>query len=468
MRRRRYSSYDGYGGYGRKKSRGGLYLFLLTMIIAGGAFIYVSPEFERVPPVIETPPKAYWNGSSPIWIEVSDNGGLGEYQVEVSDGKKSVVVASGRLDGEKRSRVSVSIPLSSGLDTSSGSWRLTVKVRDRSMWNFMRGNLAVSSMVIEPDLRPPMVGVVANSPSIVRGGSALVVFQAEDDHLKSVYISAGGRRFEVVPYRKKGFYASLVAWPFREKRFKADIVARDEAGNRRVVDIPFERITKRYKVSYIRASDRFIDGKIAQVADSDPEASRVKGRIERFKAVNEGMRERNEKLIHSLTKGVTPVDFDKWKIKAFYPLKSAKVVAYFGDERYYYYKNRKNVISHSWHLGYDLASTRQASIKSSNDGEVLFASYNGIYGNMPLIDHGFGLYTLYGHCSSVFVVKGEKVKAGEVIAKTGTSGLALGDHLHFGILVQGVEVWPMDWMKQNWIESHIQRVFRRADKAINR
>jgi murein DD-endopeptidase MepM/ murein hydrolase activator NlpD len=119
-------------------------------------------------------------------------------------------------------------------------------------------------------------------------------------------------------------------------------------------------------------------------------------------------------------------------------------------------------------MGYDLASVRHAPIVSSNPATVIYAGYNGIYGNMPLLDHGFGLYTLYGHCSRVLVGEGEHVAAGETIARTGKTGLALGDHLHFGMLVQGVEVLPMDWMKQNWIESHIHRVMKRADRLIAR
>ena len=85
---------------------------------------------------------------------------------------------------------------------------------------------------------------------------------------------------------------------------------------------------------------------------------------------------------------------------------------------------------------------------------------------MPLLDHGFGLYTLYGHCSSILVKEGQKVNAGEVIAKTGRSGLALGDHVHFGVVVQGVEVYPLEWMKKNWIREHITDIFNKADKII--
>jgi len=143
-------------------------------------------------------------------------------------------------------------------------------------------------------------------------------------------------------------------------------------------------------------------------------------------------------------------------------------VADFGDERHYFYRDKTKEISQSYHVGYDFASTKHAPIISSNRGLVVFADRNGIYGKMPLIDHGFGLYTLYGHCSKVLVEEGEEVEAGQVIARTGMTGLALGDHLHFGILIQGVEVWPMDWMKQNWIKKNIDKVFQKADRIIGR
>jgi len=85
---------------------------------------------------------------------------------------------------------------------------------------------------------------------------------------------------------------------------------------------------------------------------------------------------------------------------------------------------------------------------------------------MPMIDHGLGLYTLYGHCSQLLVKEGDEVSAGQTIAKTGTSGLALGDHLHFGMLVQGIEVRPVEWFDGKWIKTNIDDVFKSADKII--
>jgi murein DD-endopeptidase MepM/ murein hydrolase activator NlpD len=114
-----------------------------------------------------------------------------------------------------------------------------------------------------------------------------------------------------------------------------------------------------------------------------------------------------------------------------------------------------------------MASTKMAKILTSNDGKVVYSNYNGIYGNMPMIDHGLGLFTIYGHCSNILVQEGEEVVANAPIAQTGMSGLALGDHLHFGILVQGIEVRPEEWMDKKWIQDNIDKIFKEADKIID-
>ncbi|WP_456433405.1 M23 family metallopeptidase [Nitratifractor sp.] len=455
--------------YGRRRRRSGGWLWgiLFLLIGAAAAFVWFSPRFERVPPGIEMKGQRYWNPTAPISIRLYDNAALGHYRVSVSDGARSVVLAEGDfVQPRKDANLSIKVPEHPGLDPTKAPWKLRVELSDRSLWNLGRGNRAVAVSSILIDRKAPSVAVVAKSPSIVRGGSALLIFRATDKNLRSVWVEAGGRRWHPIRYRRKGYFATLLAWPFRIRDFRARIVAVDSAGNKTVKRVAFELIYKKYRVSWIGLSDRFLNGKIAELAGQYPEISKYHDPLKRFKMVNEWLRQANEKVIHTHTSKVTPVDFRRWRLHAFYPLKGAKRVADFGDERHYYYKDRSREVSRSYHLGYDLASVRQAPIVSSNGGKVVFADYNGIYGNMPIIDHGFGLYTLYGHCSSLLVDAGEKVRPGEVIAKTGMTGLALGDHLHFGILVQGVEVLPMDWMKQNWIKSHIDAVFRQADRII--
>jgi len=103
---------------------------------------------------------------------------------------------------------------------------------------------------------------------------------------------------------------------------------------------------------------------------------------------------------------------------------------------------------------------------ANNDGTVEFAAENGIYGRNVLINHGFGLFSLYGHCSSLNVKAGDSVKAGDVIANTGVTGLAMGDHLHFGMLVQGIEVRPEEWMDNGWMKDNVTGVLNAAKKMV--
>jgi murein DD-endopeptidase MepM/ murein hydrolase activator NlpD len=109
-----------------------------------------------------------------------------------------------------------------------------------------------------------------------------------------------------------------------------------------------------------------------------------------------------------------------------------------------------------------------AEIKPQNGGEVVYAGYNGLYGNMPIIHHGLGLYTLFGHCSSLNVHEGDFVQPGAHIANTGKSGYAMGDHLHFGVLVQGVEVRPAEWMDSSWMKLNITDVINSAKEIMNK
>ncbi len=458
--RRRYSV-----GYRRKKPIWPKVLLLLLLLGAGGYFVLTSPKFERIKPRIVAPKIVYAGQKEPLKVILEDNQALGQYQAFFSDGKRNIVAASGRFDMPMK-KTEIIIPFPSQMEEAEGHWTLTIIVKDKSLWNYIGENIALKRIEVVADTKPPFVAVLAKSETMARGGSALIIFKAKDANLDETYVLSGGIKFRAIPYREKDYFATLIAWPFQKKRIEIFVVARDIAGNTTRKKVTFPKVRRNYRVSQIVVSDRFLDGKIAEVASKDPKASKIKGRLRRFKAVNETMRINNEKLIHRLARKLTPKEITQWKVHPFYPLKNAKLVADFGDERHYFYKDKNREISQSYHVGYDFASTRHAAIVSSNRGTVVYASENGIYGKMPMIDHGFGLYTLYGHCSKVLVEEGEEVEAGQVIARTGTTGLALGDHLHFGVLVQGVEVWPMDWMKGNWIKKNIDKVFQKANKII--
>ncbi len=89
------------------------------------------------------------------------------------------------------------------------------------------------------------------------------------------------------------------------------------------------------------------------------------------------------------------------------------------------------------HLGFDLAVTANVPVVAANSGVVLNASWLGIFGNCVIIDHGMGVQSLYGHLSSFDVKVGDTVTKGQMLGRSGMTGLAGGDHLHFTMLVGG-------------------------------
>lgn len=453
-----------------KKGKGKILVVLVLIVlglIVGAGYVYTAPEFEREVPTVYSEQNVFWNRTDPLKVRLADNEGLKSFELILSDGKNSLIVGQGIFEEKtKEQTLLVKYPKSKTLDPKATKLTLKVLVTDRSMWNFSQGNKSEKVIDINVDFTRPNVNVLANSYSITQGGSALVVFQAEDENLDILYVKVGEEKFKAQPYKEEGYYAALIAWPFTDKEFNAKVVAIDAAKNKRVADIPFYVKNHKYKVSWIKAKDKFIDGKITDLASSDPEYANIDDRLERLRAINETMRLKNEELIHVLSKEVSSEVLKSWKVKKFYPLRNGQKVASYGDERHYYYETKDNEVSHSYHVGYDLASTKMAVIKTSNAGKVVYANENGIYGNMPMIDHGLGLYSLYGHCSQVLVKEGDEVNAGDTIAKTGVSGLALGDHLHFGLLVQGIEVRPVEWFDKEWIRKNVDDIFKAADKII--
>jgi murein DD-endopeptidase MepM/ murein hydrolase activator NlpD len=110
----------------------------------------------------------------------------------------------------------------------------------------------------------------------------------------------------------------------------------------------------------------------------------------------------------------------------------------------------------AYHLGYDLSVTKHYPVEAANSGVVAFTGDLGLYGNTVIIDHGLGLFTLYGHLSSIDVKVGDTLAAKQVIGKTGETGFAGGDHLHYGVYLDGVPVLPVEWWDAKWIRDNVE------------
>jgi len=452
-----------------RKSRGGTILILLFFIALLGAalFLYQSPLFERDKPQVTLDKTIHWNLKDPIALHVKDESGIKFLRITLNDGSNSIDIVNEVYENkEKEINLQIKYPRTGFLSQSS-NLVLEVEATDGSLWNLFGGNKATAVAKILPDTKRPTVFVLTNSYKITKGGAALIAFKAYDENLKSLYIETNsGKRYYPTPYYKDGYYVSLVAWPRPDEKFSANIVAVDMAGNFTKERIRFFLQNRRYRESTIKLTNNFLSGKVTNLAQMYSRDFDQMKPIERFLFVNQTLRDENNKNIENVSTRPPKRLLGEKKLTPFYPLKNAAAVASFGDHRKYLYNDK--LVSESYHLGLDLASTAQASIVSSNDGEVVFARENGIYGQTVIIDHGLGLHTLYGHCSSLDVQEGDFVQSGDVIAKSGSTGFAFGDHLHFGVLVQGVEVRPEEWMDARWMDDNIYTVLKNAKSLIDR
>jgi hypothetical protein len=124
-------------------------------------------------------------------------------------------------------------------------------------------------------------------------------------------------------------------------------------------------------------------------------------------------------------------------------------------KRIYLYKGQ--TIDGQIHWGYDLSDKINVPILASNTGRVIFSEPLGIYGNCIVIDHGYGLQSIYGHLSKLSVKTNDTVTKGEIIGFSGSTGLAFGDHLYFAMQLNGIQIDPAEWWDDHWIADHIHK-----------
>jgi murein DD-endopeptidase MepM/ murein hydrolase activator NlpD len=192
-------------------------------------------------------------------------------------------------------------------------------------------------------------------------------------------------------------------------------------------------------------SDEFVDTMAARL---DPGGSGEA--LSRFLKINgESRRANNQTLTDLRLKSEERV---LWS-GPFLQLSNSKVESRFADARDYVYQGRK--VDHQVHLGFDLSVTRNIDVEAANAGNVVFADNLGIYGNCVVVDHGYGLQSIYAHLSEIGVKPGDAVSKGHSLGKSGSTGLAGGDHLHFSMQVDGVQINPVEWWDSHWIQDRV-------------
>ena len=272
------------------------------------------------------------------------------------------------------------------------------------------------------------------------GGAAAIRYTIDEEVTQSGVLVAG----YFVPgfLQKDGSYICFFPFPYTmtavEYKNAVELTATDMAGNVTRSRLGLLAYERNFKSDTINISDNFLASVNSKLGYLAPNAA---NQLEGYLYINNQVRAANVETLRALRKDTAAAML--WD-GMFQRLPRSAARAGFGDHRYFTYQGKQ--VGESYHLGFDLASVRNAEVPAANNGRVVFTGELGIYGNLVVIDHGLGLMSLYSHLSEIHVKVGDVVQKGAIIAKTGSTGLAFGDHLHFGILVGGVEVTPLEWL----------------------
>jgi murein DD-endopeptidase MepM/ murein hydrolase activator NlpD len=344
----------------------------------------------------------------------------------------------------------------------------------------LRTKEASKSRQVDVRLRPPRLSVISTHHYINHGGSEMVVYRVEPAGAESgvrvgqvLYpgFAATGAGVQADPSVKVAFFALLYD---QDLNTPIELFARDEAGNRARASFDYRVFPKVFRRSRIDVDTRLMQRVVPEIADHAPELkastphpnalgnarwgprdSSADELVKGFLFANGDLRRKNATQIRDLARQTAPEIL--WN-GSFVQLGNSQVESAFADHRTYFFDGRE--IDRQVHLGFDLAVTANVPVVAANAGRVLFADYLGIYGNSVVIDHGMGVQSLYGHLSSMAVKPGQKLDKGQELGRSGMTGLAGGDHLHFTMLVDGNMVSPVEWWDAHWIEDRIVRKVR--------
>jgi len=332
-----------------------------------------------------------------------------------------------------------------------GEALLRVAAWDRSWRQRLSGNSAYAEQQIVIDSTPPRISALTRQHNISQGGSGLVIYRLSEPCEKHG-VRVGDNFFQGYSGYFEDEHVYLAFFALRHDQGSdtdISLYARDRAGNQGQSGLHHYIQNRAFDSESLNISDNFLRQVLPEF-QSEPGMPVDGDRIEQFLFINNELRMRNDAKLLSLHEDSDSIMH--WE-GGFTALPRAQRRAGFADYRTYV-KNGE-VIDRGVHMGVDLASLRHAPIPAANHGKVVFADWAGIYGDTVVIDHGFGLMSLYSHLSRIDVGVGDFVSKGDALGNTGTTGLAGGDHLHFSVILGNVFVNPYEWWDVQWIRNNI-------------
>jgi murein DD-endopeptidase MepM/ murein hydrolase activator NlpD len=420
------------------------WLLVLAVCVFGALYLYIDTNT----PTIEWGVEANESINHALNVNITDDIGLKEVCYSMSGGACSGEVnCSGGIQSES---FNLLIEPDQCIVNSDP---LEIEVAVNAIDSSPVANKTSSSIKLTYDKYAPTVMTLKGSRSLKQGGAGVVLYEVGEVPRETGIILGDllFKAFEFDQNRYLGFYAH--PYNVEADDFRPRIFAVDAAGNTRKIRPGSRTASHDYRSEVIALTDDFL----ASVKDKMM-ASSPREPLEVFVEINNKVRQENYEKISQLCRTTEPRKL--WQ--GVFLRNQGATKAGFADDRAYKY--RSEVVSQQVHLGIDIAGVNHTEILAANHGKVIFVGEIGIYGNVVILDHGYGLHTLYGHLYRADVREGDSVRKGDVIAVSGDSGLVFGDHLHFEVRVNGIPVNPIEWFDDVWVKNNIESFLPGADE----
>jgi hypothetical protein len=447
-------------------------LIVVILLGVGAAAVWVNAGRETGPAIEITGPEVIGQTGDITVTVTTPRGALRAFEVALTQGETRTPVfaltpetaTALTADGD---RVSITRPTGKRTvpDLKAGAAKVTVSAVRPVLFG-LREARSTASRDIAVRLNPPLIAALSQFHYVNHGGSEMVVYRVTPPDAES------GVR--VGDYEYRGFPATGAGIPSTDPGLRVaffallwdqpvntpiSVYARDSIGNEGRGSFDFRVFDKQFRASKIPLDDRFLARVVPPILANSTElqVDNPNDMLAGYLAINRELRRMNNETITKLSHETAPEILWRGHFKQ---LLNTAVEAGFADQRTYVYNGQD--VDHQVHLGFDLASVAGAPVKAANRGRVVHAGWLGIYGNCVILDHGMGLQSLYAHLSSIGVQVGQTVERDAELGRSGATGLAGGDHLHFTMLLSGNAVTPIDWWSWQWVQDRIMRKLTEA------
>jgi murein DD-endopeptidase MepM/ murein hydrolase activator NlpD len=447
---------------------------LMVLLVLGGAWVFAG---RQPGPTIEIgKPEKFVGVSTPMEVKIGAPGAslTAATIVLEQNGKQFPLYSTGDPRGAEVKQAGADTVLITrdvgrqGVpELQSGAAKIVVTASHPVVYGLRQAE-TTATRDVQVRLERPRVGVLSTHHFVNHGGAELVVYRVTPNDVTSGVVvgdieypgyPASGARVDGVRIADPAVRVAFFALRHdQDLKTPIRLFARDEAGNTATASFDYRAFPKAFSKARIEVSEKLLNEVVPAILEGTREINPQGTPIEKFVAVNSELRKKNNDKIASFGAQSDPAML--WGGAVFHAFKNTGLESSFADYRTYLYQGQE--VDQQVHLGFDLASFTSVPIVAANRGKVLFADELGIYGNCVIIDHGMGLQSLYAHLSSFDVKAGDTVEKEQQVGRSGSTGMALGDHLHFTMLVNGQMVNPVEWWDSHWIEDRILRKLRAA------